>query len=76
METDEYIKKFQEIYLEEFGEEISLEEAHDNFLSIVNLLRVILRPLPKQSQDCESLGSFAPPIDRLPQSGKLKKHNN
>ena len=31
------IEEFKEIYREEFGEEITYEEAHEKFLSLVNL---------------------------------------
>lgn len=42
--NDEDIEKFQKIYLEEFGEEISKEDAYERFLRLVNLLRAILYP--------------------------------
>lgn len=42
--SNEIIEKFQRIFFEEFGEEISTEEAYKKFLRLVNLLRVILRP--------------------------------
>ncbi len=41
---DETIEEFRKAYLEEFGEQISKEEAYDKFLRLVNLLRVIIRP--------------------------------
>jgi ribosomal protein L5 len=77
METlDEYIQKFQEIYQKEFGEEIFKEEAYDNFMSLLNLLRIVLRPLPIQSHDNQNPGSVSSPIDQISGDGKLKKHNN
>jgi hypothetical protein len=38
--SDEIIEKFQRIYLEEYGEQLSEEEAYDNFMNLVNFLRV------------------------------------
>jgi hypothetical protein len=54
--SDEIIEKFQRIYFEEYGEQLSKEEAYDNFMSLVDLLRIILRPVKKQSQDSEKPG--------------------
>ncbi len=45
------IKDFKKVYMEEFGEEITYEKAHEKFLSLVNLLRVILIVPPKKDQD-------------------------
>ncbi len=73
---DEFIKEFQRIYFEEYGEEISREEACDNFLSLVDVLRVIIQPIPKQGQGCENPGSVLSVIDEMSGSGKLKKPNN
>ena len=53
---NEIIEKFREIYFEEFGEEISKEEAYDKFLRIVNLLRTILKTSSKKDQDVDTLG--------------------
>lgn len=41
--SKEIIEKFQKIYFEEFGEEITKEEAYEKFLRLVNLLRVVLK---------------------------------
>ena len=38
----ETIKKFKEIYKEEFGEEISDEVAFDRFSRLLNFLRVVI----------------------------------
>lgn len=46
--SDKHIEEFQKNYLEEFGEEISKEEAREKFLRLVNLLRVILYPRYKE----------------------------
>lgn len=47
--SNETIEKFKRIYFEEFGEEISKEEAYEKFRRLVNLLRVILRPSDSSS---------------------------
>ena len=57
--SDETIEKFRRIYFEEFGEEISKKEAYDNFISPVDLLRVILRSVKKQGQDYKNPGSVS-----------------
>jgi hypothetical protein len=75
-QVDEFIEKFQKIYFEEFGEELSREEAYDNFLSLVDLLGIILRPIPKQSQSYESPGPVSSLIDQVPENDKLKKCND
>lgn len=40
--TDEQVKKFQAIYLQEFGIEIELEEAREKALKLVGLYKVLL----------------------------------
>lgn len=49
------IDKFKAIYKEEFGEEISYEEARHKAERLINLLRVIYRPIPdyKEKHDQE-----------------------
>lgn len=59
--SNELIKKFQRVYFEEFGEEISGKEAYEKFLRLVNLLRVILRPT-------------SPKLDQKPNNDKLRNH--
>ena len=54
--SNEMIKEFQRRYSEEFGEEISKEEAYEKFLRLVNFLRVILRFSPKQDPDKANSG--------------------
>lgn len=60
--SDGIIEKFQKIYFEEFGEEISKEEAYEKFLRLVNLLRVILY-------------STSQKVDQKPESDKLNYHH-
>ncbi len=53
MKTDEeFVENFRKIYLEEFGEEISREEAYGNFFSLVDMVRIIR---PPALQLCEGL---------------------
>lgn len=49
--TEEDIKKFQELYKMEKGEEISTEEARECATNLVNLLRIIYKPMPKQEYE-------------------------
>ena len=45
METiDEFIENFRRAYFEEFGEEITREEAYDSFFSLVDVLKKVLKP--------------------------------
>jgi len=37
------VDEFKQRYFQEFGEEISDQEAYEKFLRLVNLLRVILK---------------------------------
>lgn len=69
--SDEYIEKFQKIYLEEFGEEISKDVAYEKFLRLVNFLRVVFRPespaVQAQPEHDYSLLGFdeKPEVDKL-----------
>lgn len=56
--SDEIIEKFQGIYHEEFGEEISREKAYEKFLMLANLLRVILGLPTQRNQDTKNLDTF------------------
>jgi hypothetical protein len=47
MISQERIEEFKQIYLEEFGEEISDEKAYELALQLLQLFQVICRPLPK-----------------------------
>ena len=71
--SNETIEKFQNIYFEEFKEEISREEAYEKFLRLVNLLRVILRP-SKKGQDTKHPDSLLSEFDELPRNDKIKNH--
>jgi hypothetical protein len=56
--SNEIIEKFQRIYHEEFGEEVSREKAYEKFLRLVNLLRVILGLPTQKNQDTKNLDTF------------------
>lgn len=45
--SDEIIEKFRQIYFEEYGEEMSTQEAYDNLISLVDLLRIFSLPIKK-----------------------------
>jgi hypothetical protein len=49
--TDEMIEKFQRVYFEEFGEEISKQKAYEKFLGLANFLRVIFRPSARTDEN-------------------------
>jgi hypothetical protein len=46
--TNEQIEKFQELYKQQFGEEISYEEAADRGLKLVRLVRLVYKPITKE----------------------------
>jgi len=75
MELKEEIEKFQRIYLEEFGEEISKEDAYDRFLRLVNLLRVILYPRSRKGRASESQEQSSSAFDQKPENDKLGDHH-
>lgn len=46
--TREQVEKFQKIYKERFGEEISYDEALESGTKLVNLMRIIYKPITKE----------------------------
>jgi len=44
--TEKQLKKFQFLYKSEFNEEITLEEALEKGLRLVNLFKTIIGPYP------------------------------
>lgn len=48
--TEEDIQEFQLIWLEEFGETISREQARHEILLLMKLYEVIARPLPSKAK--------------------------
>jgi hypothetical protein len=57
--SNEIIEKFRRIYFEEYGEKISKEEAYDNFTSLMDTLRIILRPVTGKKPEDKSPDSFS-----------------
>jgi hypothetical protein len=47
---NELIEKFQQTYIEIYGEFMTTQEAYDNFTSLVDVLRIIGRPLNTQKE--------------------------
>lgn len=45
--TPEALDEFRGIYLDEFGEDITRDQAQEMGSRLVDLLRLLLRPLPK-----------------------------
>ena len=45
--TPEALDEFRRIYEDEFGEEITRDQAQEMGTRLVDLLRLLLRPLPK-----------------------------
>jgi len=70
--SDEFIEKFQKIYLEEFGQETSREEAYEKFLRLVNFLRVILRRQSQKDQESKSAPPFSSEFDQILNNDKMK----
>lgn len=45
--SKETIEEFKEIYREELGEEISDQEAYEEASNLIQLFKIIYRPIPK-----------------------------
>ncbi len=56
--TPEALDEFRAIYRDEFGEEITRDEAQEMGTRLVDLLRLLLRPLPNAQR-------ASPPPDEL-----------
>lgn len=48
--TDENIIKFQELYKNNFGIEVSKEEAYEKGIKLVNLLSLIYKPISEKEK--------------------------
>lgn len=48
--SDEQIKSFQDIYRRQFGKEISREEALEQGIKLVRLMRLIYQPMTENEQ--------------------------
>ena len=54
MLTDKQITKFQEIYKNTFGEEISREDALEGGIKLVRLMKIVYTPITeKEYQDLQ-----------------------
>lgn len=51
--TDDDIRRFQEIWREEFAEEIRADEAREHIARLDALYLLLLRPRPARSEDTE-----------------------
>lgn len=51
MLSDEQIKEFREIYKEQFGTEISKEDAYENGIKLLRLMRIICTPVEKKTRE-------------------------
>jgi len=47
------IEEFKEIYSQEFGQEISVEEARELAESLLSLFKVVCRPTPEEKEEQE-----------------------
>lgn len=48
MLSDEMVEKFRQIYFARFGEQPTKEEAYDQGMKLLRMMKVIYRPLPKE----------------------------
>lgn len=48
MLSDEQIKKFQTLYKNRFGKEISREEAYEQGVKLIRLIEIIYKPMSKE----------------------------
>lgn len=46
--SDKQISSFQEIYKLEFGEEISKEEAYEQGMKLLQLVKIVYQPMTKK----------------------------
>ena len=53
MFSDENITKYQEIYRKRFGNEITREEATRQGTNLLDLLKIIYRPIPRKEEPKE-----------------------
>lgn len=48
--TDEKIEEFRKIYKEEYGEEISREEAYERAVKLLQLMKIAYRPFRNKEE--------------------------
>jgi hypothetical protein len=49
--SDDDIRKFQEVYKEQFGKEISKEDAYEQGIKLLRLMAVVYQPMTKEDLD-------------------------
>ena len=49
--SDEKIKKFQELYKQKFSEELSHEEAAEQYVKLVRLVQLVYVPITQEDVD-------------------------
>lgn len=54
MLSEESVEKFRELYRARFGEEISKDEAYERGTRLLNLVRLVYRPIPRADQNDEN----------------------
>lgn len=64
--SDDALDEFRAIYRDEFGEEIARDEAQEMGTRLVELLRLLLRPLPSDAAWPPSAEPLTPPSAKLP----------
>ncbi len=51
MLSDEQVKKFQSLYKKHYGKEISKEEAYNQGIKLVRLLKITYKPITKEEHE-------------------------
>jgi hypothetical protein len=49
--SDDDIRKFQELYLEHFGKEISKEDAYEQGIKLLRLMSAVWKPMTQEEFD-------------------------
>lgn len=52
--SDEKIEEYRELYKKHFGEEISKEEALEQLTKLVNMVKLIYRPIKKSDSKSQT----------------------
>jgi hypothetical protein len=56
MLSKQAVEEYQEIYKKEFHEEISFAEAEEQASRVLNLFKIIYKPIPKEWLDKDKAG--------------------
>ena len=49
--TDEQVKQFRQLYFKRFGKEISKEEAYEQGIKLIAMLKLIYKPMPLEEYE-------------------------